>query len=207
MARAHASTSPPDEGGRTCRAEGHSRQDPARPRRLPFSAARSAARPVPRACRCANHFLDEGRKDLADGDRRGKAPFAERLPSSTLPVGCADTRVRRTLAERREDIPELVDYLLSWIRCRRRAACRGARSATTPWPSCNRMTGPATFGNCATTNVERLRLMILTGGDSDAFTRSMPKVDMLPSEIGALVPASRRNGVGSRGGVAQSRKN
>ena len=55
------------------------------------------------------------------------------------------------LAERREDIPDLVD-LFHGADFRRPPACRSERSAATPWPCCNRTTGRAMSGSFATTS-------------------------------------------------------
>ena len=52
------------------------------------------------------------------------------------------------LAERREDIPGLVDYFMDQISSP--PACPSAASATTPWRCCNRTTGRATCASCAT---------------------------------------------------------
>ena len=55
------------------------------------------------------------------------------------------------LAERREDIPELVEYFMDADFAVDRPA-EAQRSATTRWRCCNRTTGPATCGSCATTS-------------------------------------------------------
>ena len=55
------------------------------------------------------------------------------------------------LAERRDDIPELVEYFMEQISQRDRA-CRSAASATTPWRCCSRMAGRAMSASCATTS-------------------------------------------------------
>ncbi len=55
-----------------------------------------------------------------------------------------------SLAERREDVPELITFFMEQI-----SAVSGLprRSiARTPWRSCSRMNGPATSGSCATTS-------------------------------------------------------
>ena len=54
------------------------------------------------------------------------------------------------LAERREDIPYLVDHFMR--RWRGRPASSRAASATTRWPCCRRTTGRATSASCATTS-------------------------------------------------------
>ncbi len=54
------------------------------------------------------------------------------------------------LAERREDIPELVDYFMDQI-----SLATGLPKRTigeTRWRCCNRMTGRATSASCATTS-------------------------------------------------------
>ena len=55
------------------------------------------------------------------------------------------------LAERREDIPDLVDAFHR-PDLARRPACRAAASATTRWRSCRRTTGRATSASSATTS-------------------------------------------------------
>ena len=55
------------------------------------------------------------------------------------------------LAERREDIPELVEYFMDQISRGDRPA-EAARSARTRWPCCSRTTGRATSASCATTS-------------------------------------------------------
>ena len=55
------------------------------------------------------------------------------------------------LAERREDIRRS-DRLFHGPDFARRPACRSARSATTRWRCCSRMTGPAMCASCATTS-------------------------------------------------------
>ncbi len=54
------------------------------------------------------------------------------------------------LAERREDIPDLVSYFMEQIS--QSTGCRSERSAATPWRCCNRMTGRATSASSATTS-------------------------------------------------------
>ena len=54
-----------------------------------------------------------------------------------------------SLAERREDIPELVAIFHGAGRARR-WACRPGASPPTRWRCCSRTTGPAISGNCAT---------------------------------------------------------
>ena len=56
-----------------------------------------------------------------------------------------------SLAERRDDIPALIEYFVAAGRARPRASPR-ARSATTPSPCCRRTTGRATCASCATTS-------------------------------------------------------
>ena len=55
------------------------------------------------------------------------------------------------LAERREDIPELVEYFMTQISQIDRPA-EARRSATMRWRCCNRTTGRATCASCATTS-------------------------------------------------------
>jgi two-component system nitrogen regulation response regulator NtrX len=91
-----------------------------------------------------------------------------------------------SLAERREDIPELVDYFMEQVSATTGMARRKVGSdamavlQSHDWPGNIRQ---------LRNNVERL--MILTGGDPDAEINA----DMLPSEIGTLVPATP-NGAG-----------
>jgi two-component system nitrogen regulation response regulator NtrX len=90
------------------------------------------------------------------------------------------------LSERREDIPELVEYFMDQISAatgmprRRIGADAMAVLQSHDWPGNIRQ---------LRNNVERL--MILSGGDPDAEITA----EMLPSEIGALVP-STPNGTG-----------
>jgi two-component system nitrogen regulation response regulator NtrX len=90
------------------------------------------------------------------------------------------------LAERREDIPELIDFFMDQLAAnsglpRRRIAVDAmAVLQSHDWPGNIRQ---------LRNNVERL--MILTGGDTDAEITA----EMLPQEIGALVP-STPNGTG-----------
>ncbi len=91
-----------------------------------------------------------------------------------------------SLSERREDIPELVEYFMDQISAatgmprRRIGADAMAVLQSHDWPGNIRQ---------LRNNVERL--MILSGGDADAEITA----EMLPSEIGALVP-STPNGTG-----------
>ena len=94
-----------------------------------------------------------------------------------------------SLAERREDIPELVDYFMEQV------------SATTGMP--RRRVGDDAMavlqshdwpGNIRQLRNNVERLMILTGGDPDAEINA----DMLPSEIGTLVPATPNGSGGER---------
>ena len=85
-----------------------------------------------------------------------------------------------SLAERREDIPDLIQYFVGQLSQRLRASLRGA-SARTPSPCCRRTTGRATCASCSN-NIERL--MILAGGDPNTVITA----DMLPEEIGSNVP-------------------
>ena len=55
------------------------------------------------------------------------------------------------LAERREDIPELVDYFMDQI-SQATGLPQAQRSATTRWRCCSRTTGRATCASCATTS-------------------------------------------------------
>jgi two-component system nitrogen regulation response regulator NtrX len=54
-----------------------------------------------------------------------------------------------SLAERREDVPELIAFFR--IKSRPQRACLSAGSATRPWPCSSRMIGPATCANSAIT--------------------------------------------------------
>lgn len=91
------------------------------------------------------------------------------------------------LAEHREDIPELVDYFIEQISLatglpqRKIAAEAMAVLQTHDWPGNVRQ---------LRNNVERV--MILAGGDTDA----MVTVDMLPPEVGSMLP-SMPTGMGS----------
>jgi hypothetical protein len=69
--------------------------------------------------------------------RNLEALIAENLRRSLYRLAVVPIRVP-PLVERREDIPDLVEY--SWIRFRRRQDCPSAGSAMTPWPFCNRIT-------------------------------------------------------------------
>jgi two-component system nitrogen regulation response regulator NtrX len=86
-----------------------------------------------------------------------------------------------SLAERREDVPELIDFFMDQISAstglprRRIAEDAMAVLQSHDWPGNVRQ---------LRNNVERL--MILTGGDPDAEVTS----DMLPSEVGTLVPTT-----------------
>jgi two-component system, NtrC family, nitrogen regulation response regulator NtrX len=94
-----------------------------------------------------------------------------------------------SLAERREDIPELVDFFMEQVSAttgmprRRVGADAMAVLQSHDWPGNIRQ---------LRNNVERL--MILTGGDPDATIDA----DMLPSEIGALVPATPNGSGGEK---------
>ena len=91
-----------------------------------------------------------------------------------------------SLSERREDIPELIDFFMDQIATtgglgkRRIGADALAVLQSHDWPGNIRQ---------LRNNVERL--MILAGGDPDAEVSA----DMLPSEVGTLVPATP-NGAG-----------
>ncbi|HWG06574.1 MAG TPA: sigma-54 dependent transcriptional regulator [Beijerinckiaceae bacterium] len=94
-----------------------------------------------------------------------------------------------TLAERREDISELVDYFIEQV------------STTTGMP--RRKVGDDAMavlqshdwpGNIRQLRNNVERLMILTGGDSEATINA----DMLPSEIGALVPVTPNGSGGEK---------
>jgi two-component system, NtrC family, nitrogen regulation response regulator NtrX len=86
-----------------------------------------------------------------------------------------------SLAERREDVPELIEFFMEQISSttglpkRRIAEDAMAVLQSHDWPGNVRQ---------LRNNVERL--MILTSGDADAEITA----DMLPSEIGALVPST-----------------
>jgi two-component system nitrogen regulation response regulator NtrX len=86
-----------------------------------------------------------------------------------------------SLAERREDVPELIEFFMEQISSttglpkRRIAEDAMAVLQSHDWPGNVRQ---------LRNNVERL--MILTSGDPDAEITA----DMLPSEIGALVPST-----------------
>lgn len=94
-----------------------------------------------------------------------------------------------SLAERREDIPELLDFFMEQLSiasgmARRKVADDAlAVLQSHDWPGNIRQ-----FRN----NVERL--MILTAGDPDAEVSA----DMLPSEIGTLVPSTPNGAGGER---------
>src|SRR5262249_13060219 len=94
-----------------------------------------------------------------------------------------------SLAERREDIPELVDYFMEQVSTttgmprRQVGADAMAVLQSHDWPGNIRQ---------LRNNVERL--MILTGGDPDAVIDA----DMLPSEIGTLVPATPNGSGGEK---------
>jgi two-component system nitrogen regulation response regulator NtrX len=94
-----------------------------------------------------------------------------------------------SLAERREDIPELVDFFMEQVSAttgmprRKVGADAMAVLQSHDWPGNIRQ---------LRNNVERL--MILTGGDPDV----MIDADMLPSEIGALVPATPNGSGGEK---------
>ena len=93
----------------------------------------------------------------------------------------------RRLSERREDIPEL-DRPSSWTRSRRRPACRKRRIADDAMAVLQSHDWPGNVRQLRN-NVERL--MILAAGDPDAEITA----EMLPSEVGALVPTTP-NGAG-----------
>ena len=94
-----------------------------------------------------------------------------------------------SLAERREDIPELVDYFMEQV------------SATTGMPR-RKVGGDAMAvlqshdwpGNIRQLRNNVERLMILTGGDPDTEINA----DMLPAEIGTLVPATPNGSGGEK---------
>ena len=94
-----------------------------------------------------------------------------------------------TLAERRDDIPELIGFFQDQISTasglpkRRIAEDAMAVLQSHDWPGNVRQ---------LRNNVERL--MILAGGDADAEINA----DMLPSEVGALVPATPNGAGGER---------
>jgi two-component system, NtrC family, nitrogen regulation response regulator NtrX len=89
------------------------------------------------------------------------------------------------LAERREDVPELVDHFMDQISQatglpkRRIGTDAMAVLQTHDWPGNVRQ---------LRNNVERL--MILAGGDADAVISA----DMLPQDVGAMVPAMPKGG-------------
>ncbi len=89
------------------------------------------------------------------------------------------------LAERREDVPALVDYFMDQISQatglpkRRIGTDAMAVLQTHDWPGNVRQ---------LRNNVERL--MILAGGDADAVISA----DMLPQDVGAMVPAMPKGG-------------
>src|SRR5580658_5900465 len=89
------------------------------------------------------------------------------------------------LAERREDVPALVDYFMDQISQatglpkRRIGTDAMAVLQTHDWPGNVRQ---------LRNNVERL--MILAGGDADAVITA----DMLPQDVGAMVPAMPKGG-------------
>ena len=93
------------------------------------------------------------------------------------------------LAERREDIPDLIDYFMDHI------------SHTTGLPK--RKVGPDAVavlqshdwpGNVRQLRNNVERLMILAGGDADAVVSA----SMLPQEVGAMVPAMPNGGGGEQ---------
>ncbi len=92
-----------------------------------------------------------------------------------VPIGC------RSLAERREDVPELIAFFMeqisgaSGLPQRRIAADAMAVLQSHDWPGNVRQ---------LRNNVERL--MILTQGDPETEVTT----EMLPSEVGALVPTT-----------------
>jgi two-component system, NtrC family, nitrogen regulation response regulator NtrX len=93
------------------------------------------------------------------------------------------------LAERREDVPELVDHFMDQISQatglpkRRIGTDAMAVLQTHDWPGNVRQ---------LRNNVERL--MILAGGDADAVITA----DMLPQDVGAMVPAMPKGGGGEQ---------
>jgi two-component system nitrogen regulation response regulator NtrX len=93
------------------------------------------------------------------------------------------------LAERREDIPELIDYFMEHISQttglpkRKVGADAVAVLQSHDWPGNVRQ---------LRNNVERL--MILAGGDADAVISA----SMLPQEVGAMVPAMPNGGGGEQ---------
>jgi two-component system nitrogen regulation response regulator NtrX len=93
------------------------------------------------------------------------------------------------LAERREDIPELIDYFMDHISHttglpkRKVGADAVAVLQSHDWPGNVRQ---------LRNNVERL--MILAGGDADAVISA----SMLPQEVGAMVPAMPNGGGGEQ---------
>jgi len=93
------------------------------------------------------------------------------------------------LAERRDDIPDLVEYFMDQI------------SQTTGLPK--RRIGPDAMavlqshdwpGNVRQLRNNVERLMILAGGDTDAVISA----SMLPQEVGAMVPAMPNGGGGEQ---------
>jgi two-component system nitrogen regulation response regulator NtrX len=94
-----------------------------------------------------------------------------------------------TLAERREDIPELISFFMDQVSTatgmpkRKIAEDAMAVLQSHDWPGNIRQ---------LRNNVERL--MILTAGDPDAEITA----DMLPSEVGALVPSTPNGAGGER---------
>jgi len=93
------------------------------------------------------------------------------------------------LAERREDIPELIEYFMDHISHttglpkRKVGADAVAVLQSHDWPGNVRQ---------LRNNVERL--MILAGGDADAVISA----SMLPQEVGAMVPAMPNGGGGEQ---------
>ena len=114
-------------------------QDPARAGRSDASSG-SAARPVQVDVR----IISSTSRDLAGGDR-GRAASAR-----TCSTGSRVVPIRvPALAERREDMPELVDYFMEQISVGHRPAAAADRRGRA-WPCCSRMTGRATSASCAT---------------------------------------------------------
>ena len=91
------------------------------------------------------------------------------------------------LAERREDIPELVEYFMD-ADFAHRPACRSATSATDAMAVLQSHDWPGNVRQLRN-NVERL--MILAGGDPDAVITA----SMLPQDVGSMIP-SMPNGNG-----------
>ena len=114
-------------------------------------------------------------RDLAEAITEGR--FREDLfhRLSVVPI-----RVP-SLAERREDIPELVQYFLKSAR-RQHGGCAAPGRRRTPWPCLQSHDWPGNIRQLRN-NVERL--MILALGDPNAEISA----SMLPAEVGALVPA------------------